>query len=788
MGADVAGAWRHWCRRPAEAGCVVLLLIVGIAANAVVFSIVERLLISPLAVGRSETLVSLGRQSYPNYLSLVDRLDGVDGVAAFVNRRLTLTAEGREPVRGAFVTRNYFMVLGVELLQGRGFAAADGTRTAVISEYFWRAAWGADPEVVGRTLWLSDLAVQVVGVVPGNFQGTTLEYVPHVWVPIDLQTEVRPGLVDLREDRRNPWVTVIARRMEETSLSALKVTAARLAAALASEYPGDNAGWSVDVVPLARAALPVERRRTFVLVLSLLQLAAVSVFVVGVANIAIMALASMESRRRELGVRLACGARVRRLVGLETIRHGMLGVAGGGCGVAAAWMGLEVLTRAGVIPPTEIGAITVVGVVVLTVAVPLAVGSLSTLDVRRWERESVGRTMEGRGGGASGVMVMHAVVAAQVAVSLGVACGALLLVEDLRRKVAIDNGFDEAGVVRISLSFPAEYTKASTRYFRRAVVSEASAVPGIDAAGWGVSIPFDGVTFLADVSADERPEERVEVITNYVDPGFFSALGIPLIRGGGWSGDGGGRSTEVVVSKALATRFWPDGEVVGRRLRTWDDGAVFEVVGVVGNTRYRSLDGAVELVVYFPPNDAFVTGHLVVSTGHIGGVGALRERIGSLDDRVLVRDVRGMEEILEAMFWRDRLVTAGVGGFGVLALTLMGLGLGGTATRLVGLRKREIGVRMALGARRRDVFMLVMGENGFVVASGILAGTGLALGGWRLLLSRVPELDLVGMAGAVGEAVIVVMMVEVLAVAFPAWRAATVDPATVLRTEQGGAG
>ena len=788
MGTDVVSAWRHWRRRPAEAGCVVLLLVVGIAANAVVFSVIERLLISPLAVGGSETLVSLGRQSYPNYRSLVERLQGVDGVAAFVNRRLTLTAGRREPVRGTFVTRNYFTVLGVEPLRGRTFAAADGARTAVISEYFWRAAWGADPGVVGRTLSLNDLAVQIVGVVPANFRGTTLEYVPHIWVPIDLQTEVRPGLVDLREDRRNPWVTVVARRMEGTSVSTLKVTTARLAAELASEYPGDNAGWSVDVMPLARAALPAERRRTFVLVLSLLQLAALSVFVVAVANMAILALASIESRRRELGVRLACGARVRRLVGLETIRHGMLGVVGGGCGVATAWMGLEVLTGLGVIPPTEVGAVTVGVGAALTVVVPLAVGSLSALDVRRWERDGVGRTMEGRVGGASGVAVMRAVVGAQVAVSLGVACSALLLVEDLRRKVAIDNGFKEEGVVRISLSFPAEYTQASARAFRRALVSGASAVPGVDAAGWGVSIPFDGVTFLADVSADGRGEARVEVITNYVDPGFFSVMGIPLIRGRGWSGDGEGRSAEVVVSQVLATRFWPAGEAVGRRLRTWDDGAVFEVVGVVGNTRYRSVDGAVEPVVYFPPDDAFVTGHLVMRMEHSGGVAAFWEQIGSLDDRVLAHDVRGMEDILEDMFWRDRLVAAGVGGFGVLALALMGLGLGGTATRLVGLRKREIGVRMALGARRSDVFMLVMGENGFVVASGILAGIGIALGGWRLLLSRVPELDLAGMAGAVGEAVVVVIVVDVLAVGIPAWRAVTVDPAMALRTEQGVAG
>lgn len=342
----------------------------------------------------------------------------------------------------------------------------------------------------------------------------------------------------------------------------------------------------------------------------------------------------------------------------------------------------------------------------------------------------------------------------------------------------VDNGFEEEGVVRFSLSLPAEYTEASTRSFRRAVVREA-AVPGVDGASWGVSIPFDGVTFLADVSAAGRPEARMEVITNYVDRDFFSVLGIPLIRGRGISSDAAGRS-EVVVSQALATRLWPDGGAVGRRLRTWDDGAVFEVVGVVGNTRYRSLDGVLDPVAYFSPNDAFGTGHLVLKTEHGGAVAAVRERIESLDGKVPAHDVRGMKAILEGLLWRDRLVTAGVGAFGVLGLALTGLGLCGVAVRLVGARKREIGVRIALGARRRDVFVMVVWEGGTLVACGIVAGMGLVVGGWRLLRSQVPELGLAGMAGSLAEAVIVMVVVGGLALVIPALRAVAMDPATIL--------
>ena len=241
MRGDLRDAWRWWRRRPLHPTAVVLLLAVGITANAVVFTFVERLLVSPLAVDRPETLVSLGRMSWPNYRSFAERLDGTAGLAAFANRRLIRTANEPEPVRGAIVSADYFSVLGVPAALGRTFETAD-VRAAVISDAWWRAAHGADPAVLGRALRLNDVAVTIVGVAPPAFQGATIEYAPDVWIPFALQPEILPLLNDLRGARTSPWVTVFARRADGTPPARLRLAAKRLWDALVAEHPRDNGG------------------------------------------------------------------------------------------------------------------------------------------------------------------------------------------------------------------------------------------------------------------------------------------------------------------------------------------------------------------------------------------------------------------------------------------------------------------------------------------------------------------------------------------------------------------
>lgn len=777
---------RGWRRRPLHPIAVVLLLTIGIAANAGVFAVVERLMLSPLAVEDPETLVSFGRLSYPNYRSFADRLAGVSGVAAFVNRPLTLTEREPEPVRAAFVTVNYFSVLGVAATRGRTFRPADPARVAVVSEPFWRTAWGADPEVVGRTLWLNDRAVTVVGVLPADFQGTTLEYAPNIWVPLSLQPEVRPDLADLRENRLNPWVTVFARRQEDASPARLAQAVASLADALVTEYPRDNAGMrAVEVAPLTRSALSPDRRTSLAWLLGLLQAAALSVFLVGTANMAILVLVSAESRRGEFAVRLVQGARWWRVVRPQAVEYLILGGVAGAVGIALTRGALQLLTRLRILPSVDAGPYTVGLVAGLALLAPCCAVTVSALRVRRMERSGSLHPAVASQGATTRSAWMNAFLAAQTVLSLALLCGALLFVDNLRNRMRIDPGFDAEGVLRVRIALrEAGYDETAAGLFRRALVREAAALPGTLRAGWGLSIPFGGATFLTDVSRADGSGTPVTVVTNYVDREFFATLGIPIVLGRGFSENERPRG-EVVVSRGLAASLWPEEGAVGRRLRDVPGNAVYEVVGVAGDTRYRSLDGAASPVVYFPPDDAFASGYLLVRSDldPEPAAAAVRRRIRDLDSRVPTHDLREMEDVLDGLLERDRIVAAGVGTFAVLGLLLAGLGLAGAAARLVGLRRREIGVRLALGARPRDVFLLLLGDGALVLAGGMIGGAGLAVACWRLVRSQVHGVDTAGMVGTVGEAALLLAAVGLLAIGLPARRAMRVDPAVTLRPE-----
>ena len=779
-------AWRGLRRRPLHGAAIVLLLAVGIAANAVVFAVTERTIVSPLAVEQPEALVALGRLSYPNYRSFVDRLAGVSGVAAFVNQPLTFTEREPERLRGAFVTADYFRVLGVAAVRGRTFHPADPARVAVISEHFRRTAWGADPEVVGRTLWLNDRAVTIVGVLPGTFQGTTLDYAPHVWVPLALQPEVRPDLADLRENRLIPWVTAFARRLEDEPPGRLRQRVAGLVDALKAEHPRDNADLrAIDAAPLTRTALSPGHRESLVRVLGLLQLAALAVFLVGMANVTILLLASSESRRDEFAVRLTHGARwwriARQQAGEQLFPAGIAAVGG----LAVAGGALHLLARFRVLPSAGAGPWTLALVAGLALAAPFGAWAVSAVRLRRLEAWGAMRSPAVRHGATARAAPTDLFLAVQVTLSLALLCCAMLFADDLRNRMRIDPGFDAENVLRLRISVAEVADEAAAGVLRRTLVSEVAALPGIVDASWGLSIPFGGLAFLTDMASDDGSGPPLTVVTNYVDRRFFSTLGIPFVLGRGFS-EGERRRAEVVVSRRLASSLWPAGEPVGRRLRdAAAGGATYEVVGVVGDARYRSLEDELPHVAYFPPDDAFPSGHLVVKSDlpTARTAAAVRERVRALLPGVPIPDTRTLEDVLHTLLERERLVTAGVGAFSGLGLALAAVGLAGTAARQVGRRRREIGVRLALGARPRDVFLMLLRQGGTVLVGGLAGGTALAAGCWRLVRNQLYGVDTAGMVLTLGGAALVLATTGILAVALPARRAMAVEPAAALREE-----
>ena len=799
---DVRLAWRGWRRQPLHPVAVVLLLTIGLAGNAIVFTGIESLLVSPLAVDRPRTLVSFGRLSYPNYVSFVDRLDRVEGVAAFVNQRMTRTEGAPEPIQGTFVTPNYFTVLGVAAVRGRTFhadSAPADPRTAVISEGFWRSAYAADPAVIGRTLWLNDVAVTVVGVAPAAFRGTALDYAPDVWTPLSLLPAVRPEFADLFDNRTLPWVTVFARRAGDTPPAGLRLASSRLVDALIAEYPRDNDYphvRSITPAPLARTALDPDRRESVVHELGLLQLAVAAVFLIGLANVTILMLAAAETRRAEFAMRLMQGARWWRIARQQAVEHLLLGALAGVCSLAAAQSALALLEHRGIVPPLTAGPWTFVVVAGLALAAPVAAGGLTMVRVRGMETAGAIQPLAAPRGATTRSKLMRTFLAIQVALSLALVCGALVLVQNLQHRLGTDYGFDPAGVLSVRLPLrQAGYTEVTTEVFRSAVVREVEALPGVRTASWALFVPFEGLTFLNEVAPGDGSQESRIVLANNVDRQFFAALSIPVAHGRGFSQDERWRR-EVVVSQRLAATLWPGRDPLGRRLRTMHDSRTFEVVGVAGDIRYRNLeeddeirfwnvDAGMEPVVYFPPDPAMPSGHLLVRTDlpPASMTAAVRARIRTLDSGVMTHDVRTLGDFVEAVLLPDRRAAVGVGAFGVVGLVLVGLGLYGSAARLVGLRRREIGIRLALGARPRDVVRLLLADGVLMMAWGAAVGTGVAVGGWRMAGSRIASLDTTGMAGLLGLSLLILGAAGLLAILVPARRALRVDPAITLRAE-----
>ena len=727
---------RGLVRRPAHSAAVVLLLVIGIAANGAVFSGVEQLLVRPLGVDQPDTLVSLGRQrfSYPNYRSFADRLEGVIGVAAFLNRPLTLTTnDATMPLNGTIVSANYFDVLGITAVKGRTFDSMDAdrstdARTAVMSERFWRTAYAASPEVIGRTVHMNDVAVTIIGVVPAAFRGTGLEYVPDIWLRLTILNELEPifaraGWVERREV---PVFTALARRDGEVTHAQLRRSVDGLVGRLAAEYPRENGRWTIDAVPLIQAAIPKDSRNSIIHVMSLVQLAALFVLLIGVANVTILLNDSAESRGREFAIRLAHGSRAWRLARQLSVEYLILGGLAGGCGLLVVGWYLDRLQN--LVPHLpiavnlDLGPYTVGLVVGLSLVASFVGGLLPAMRTFRLEAaRGLNHPRTELAGGATRSGMTDMLLAIQVALTLVLVCGALLFVQILQNKQQIELGFEAEGVLRAQFDLGASgYTELTAKAFRQELVREAAALPGVQTASWAVSLPFEGITMLYDVSPSSaqrtQAETPLEVIGNHVDRNFFATLGIPIIRGQGFSDADQGRRV-IVISQLLAHRLWSDGDPIGRRLQV--DMALgevaYDVVGVVGNARYENLEAELVPAVYFPlPREDApgLDGNLLLKTElPLSTIASgLRQRIDELDKNVAVRDIRALSAALDAVLAPDRLAATTVGAFSLFAILLAGLGLFGTVSRMTGRRRREIGVRIALGAKRRDVLALLLGE------------------------------------------------------------------------------
>lgn len=792
---------RRALRAPGFSATAIATIALGIGANVAIFSVVDTVLLEPLPYDDADRLVAIWEWNRPrdrtdnvanpgNFARWRDGSDAFRAMSAVSMPSAATLADAAEPAEAIvqYAASDFFDVLGLRADLGRTFVAdleRVETTEILLSQRYWRERFGADPDVVGRTLTLDGTPVLVVGVLPRSYVvfGDSTD----LWVSISLD----------RGDQTNTgrWLMVIGRLADDATLEAADAELKAIAAGLEEEFPEFNAGWTVNLVGLTQEIVGDVRVALITL------LGAVGLLlVIACANVANLFLVRATERQREMAVRTSLGASRAALGGQLLVEGAIVAGAGAALGLALAHVGTRwIATRmpdAFALPRVEAAGVdgTVLAFcALLTVVTTLLFGVVPALHAAS---TSPARTLgaEARGSSRGTGRARNVLVTVEVAVSVVLLAGASLFVRSFVALSAVDPGIDADHVLvgRVTLTGSAYSGDAPKIAFFDELTGRLASRPGVTAVGGATFLPMDGMGSATTYWAADRPapgpdERRAADIVN-VSGDYFAAMGIELLQGRAF--DARDRTDEpqrVVVSRALADRWWPDGNAVGQPVVVnWVDDTPWEIVGVVEDVRVAGLDADPREAIYihYPQGVFFSSQHVVVrAAGDADALAALvRAELGEMDPGLPLGRVRTMDDIVSRSVARPRMTSALMSAFAVLATLLAAVGLYGVLSYAVSQRVREIGVRVALGAERGDVLRMVAREAARLVIVGIAVGTALALAGGRLvesLLYGIGPSDPV----ALGAAAAFLGGVAMLACARPAWRASTVAPAEALRAE-----
>ncbi|HEX8720559.1 MAG TPA: ABC transporter permease [Pyrinomonadaceae bacterium] len=828
---DVRFAARMLAKSPAFTLVAALSLALGIGANTAVFSIARSLLGGTPKVSDPAALFDLRGESaeesrfaasYPAYKHLRDNNDVLSGLLCWGELPLSLGGEGgtSEQAFGMIVSGNYFDVLGVRPASGRFFApeedaGAGAHPVAVLSHGAWRRRFGADPAAVGRTVRLNGRQFTVVGVAPEGFTSTFPFYAPDVWVPLSMQREVLPT-GDMLGSVGAEWLHMTGRLKAGVSpeqagaqLSALRARFEDAHPELGRPARGEPErprGRGVELAPVG--AFPKKLRGALYGFAALLLVIVNLVLFIACANLTSLMLARASARRREMAVRLALGAGRWRVVRQLLTESVLLCLAGGLLGALfALWMAdLLFAFKPAVRVPIELTPTLDWRVLSWTLAVSLATGLLFGLaPALQATRGDIVRSLkdEGGGRGARRSRLRGLFVGGQVAVTVLLLVSAGLFLRALvgakeARAVAEPERVQTAAFDPHFLG----YDEPRTRDFYRRLLAGVSAAPGVEAAGLALTVP-DGASraslsvgvegdasFAAPAAEDGRAAGESEVDYNLVTPGFFGAVGLAVVRGRALEEADESRDA-ALVDEAFARRFFPGSEPVGRHFRAGR--TVFEIVGVARGGDPRVSEEVARPTVYVPFGRAgregeFAPPRMVLHVRGARGVraGAVNEAIrgaaAAADPNVAPEFMMSLEEHVGLALLPQRVFSAVAGAFGALGLLLASVGVFGMVSYTVAQRTHEIGVRMALGARGRDVLGMVLWQGMRVTLAGVAVGLVGALGLTRLLtglLYGVSPTDPLTFAAIT----LLITAAALLACLLPARRATKVDPMVALRYE-----
>ncbi|MET0396784.1 MAG: ABC transporter permease [Longimicrobiaceae bacterium] len=801
---DLRFAFRSLLRSPGFTAAVILTLALGIGATTAIFGILDAVLFRPLPYADADRLAMVWEHdrfsgterepaSVPDYYDFRERSRAFAELAAFQERQASLAGsdgEARQLSLGA-AGHQLFPLLGVRPLLGRVFGAAEDREGAapvvVLGEGLWRDQFGGSAEVLGSTVRLDGIPHTVVGVVPATLDVPRED--TDAWVPLALGPASSP--------RSLHNVTVVGRMKPGVTARAAQREMTALAARLEAENPGENHGRGVTVEPLHEALFGTVRTP-----LLLLLGASALVLLVACVNVANLLLVRGAGRTREVAIRAALGATRRRLARQLLVESLLLALLGGAAGVAIAAWGTELLVG---LAPAGVPRLEGVGMDGRALAVGLLValatgclfGLVPVLQARRVDPQAGLRADGGRGASAApgAARARRGLVAVEVALSVVLVVGAGLLVHSLWRLQRVDPGFRTENVLRASFVLPASrYPQSYDVYprwsevtaFQRELLERARALPGVRSAALASHHPLaPGFTnsFVIEGREDEAADQA-EIPLRAVSPEYFATVGVPLLRGRLLSPrDDADAPAVLLVNEAAARRFFPGADPVGKRIAFW--GTSREIVGVVGNERFHGVAADAPPAAY-PPLAQTPMGTATLLLRAAGDpaalVPALRAAVRGLDPEVALYEMETLDRTLSRSISQPRFTTALLGTFAALALLLAVIGVYGVLSYAVAQRTREIGIRVALGARRGEIVRLVVGQGMAPVLAGLALGLAAAFAGARVLsgiLFEVAPTDPLAFTAVVP----VLGAASLLAAWLPARRAASVDPMTALRTD-----
>jgi predicted permease len=806
---DLRYSLRMLRKRPGFTIVVVTTLALGIGANVTIFAWIKAVLLASLpGIEQPEKLVEIWgatrnnsalSSSYVDYLDYRNQNTVFSGLIAHQVLPLNLgRSEKPERVWGAVVSGNYFDVLGIKPLIGRTFLPEEdrtpNTHPVVVIGYgLWKRRFGADPNVLGRTITLNEHDFTVIGVSPKEFGSPFAGLALDVWTPVMMKDYVARPHFSLT-DRGSRWLMVMGRLKPGATVPQAQANIAAIASHLEHEYPQTNERLGVAVYSVMLS--PFSLKQNMRPALAILMAAVGVVLLIACANVANLLLARAASRRKEIAVRLALGGSRGRLVQQMLTESFVLASLGAALGLAIAFWTARSL--AAFLPPyanrasfdTRPDAVVFAFTLGLTVLTTLLFGLAPTLHASKQDLVTAMKENTARvGRGSRKVSLRHALVVTQVALSMVALISAGLFVRSLREAYKADPGFEPHDVLLASFDpFLSGYDESRGREFYRRLVERVRTVPGIESATLARRLPLTdgGIAFAAITIDGYAPAKDEDMRLNYetVGPQYFQTMRIPFVHGRDFEErDQEGAPGVVIINETMARRYWPGGDALGKRLKLAKDWLV--IVGIAKDVKNRSLSEAPQPFLYLPLLQDYRSNMILVARTSVDPekmFQSVRAAVVALDPEIPMFDTKTLEDHVGISLFLQRMAATLLSIFGLLALSLAAIGLYGVMAYSVNRRTRELGIRVSVGAKRRDIFKLILGQGLAISAVGLLAGLVVALAVTRLttnLLYGVSATDPVTFIAIA----LLLLCVTLLACYFPARRATKVEPTIALRVE-----